>query len=127
MEPGKLSFAHRLAVLRKERKISQNALAAELGYSRGQIANYELGSREPDFSTLIRIAEYFEVSTDYLIGKTDIRSIEIKPALGKLIDSAEGLSDESIGFLTENARLLRIKEKQDLGSLENSSTLTESC
>jgi transcriptional regulator with XRE-family HTH domain len=126
MEPGKLFFAQRLVTLRKECKLSQNALASALGYSRGQIANYELGSREPDFSTLIRIAEYFEVSVDYLIGKTNIRSLRIKPSLEKLIDMADALSGESINFLTENAMLLKIKEELNQNVLTNSSTLAES-
>lgn len=119
MEPGKLFFAQRLVSLRKERKFSQNALALALGYSRGQIANYELGSREPDFSTLIRIAEYFDVSIDYLIGRSSIRSPQIKPPLEKLIGMADSLSIASIDYLTESAKLLKIKEALEGKSLSD--------
>ncbi|EAC6601569.1 helix-turn-helix transcriptional regulator [Listeria monocytogenes] len=62
-------FGNRLSELRKKKGISQYKLADELGFSRGQIANYEQGSREPDYSTLLKIAEYFDVTTDYLLGK----------------------------------------------------------
>jgi transcriptional regulator with XRE-family HTH domain len=64
-------FSKRLVELRKEKKMSQYEIADRLGFSRGQYANYEQGTREPDFSTLQKIADYFNVSTDYLLGRTD--------------------------------------------------------
>ena len=64
-------FGKRLASIRKKRGLSQYQLADKLGFSRGQIANYEQGKREPDYQTLIKIAEFFDVSTDYLLGATD--------------------------------------------------------
>ncbi|MBC1523604.1 helix-turn-helix domain-containing protein [Listeria booriae] len=66
-------FSQRLVTLRKEKKLSQYALADELGFSRGKLANYEQGSREPDFETLTKIATYFNVTTDYLLGNSDVR------------------------------------------------------
>lgn len=64
-------FSKKLSELRNKKGISQYKLAEELGFSRGQIANYEQGSREPDYDTLLKIANYFNVSTDYLLGKDD--------------------------------------------------------
>lgn len=64
-------FGQRLAKLRKERNLSQYELAEKMGFSRGQIANYEQGTRQPDFETLLKFADYFGVSTDYLLGRTD--------------------------------------------------------
>ncbi|WP_445429720.1 helix-turn-helix domain-containing protein [Bacillus atrophaeus] len=61
----------RIAALRKEKGLSQYELADRLGFSRGKLANYEQGTREPDYETLIKIADYFEVSTDYLLRGTD--------------------------------------------------------
>ncbi len=106
-----LIFAKRLAELRKEYNLSQNALASKLGYSRGQIGNYELGSREPDFSTLIKIADFFNVSIDYLIGKTNTRHFELDSSLEELIVAAEKLSAESIDYLKKDAELLQLREK----------------
>jgi len=64
-------FGKRLAALRKQKGISQYKLAEDLGLSRGQLANYEVGSREPDFETLFKIAKYFDVTTDYILGYSD--------------------------------------------------------
>lgn len=63
----------RLANMRKKNKMTQQELADKLGFSRGQLANYEQGQREPDYDTLQKIADFFEVSTDYLLGRTDDR------------------------------------------------------
>ncbi|EAH3944901.1 XRE family transcriptional regulator [Listeria monocytogenes] len=64
-------FSKRLSELRKKKGFSQYKLADELGFSRGQVANYEQGTREPDYQTLLKIAEFFNVSTDYLLGRDD--------------------------------------------------------
>lgn len=63
-------FGPILAKLRKEKNLSQYKLAELMNFSRGQIANYEQGSREPDFNTLKRFADFFDVSTDYLLGRS---------------------------------------------------------
>jgi transcriptional regulator with XRE-family HTH domain len=62
-------FGEQLKKLRKLRGISQYDLADRLGFTRGQIANYEQGKRQPDFETLQKIADFFEVSIDDLLGR----------------------------------------------------------
>lgn len=47
-------------------------MAERLGVSRGKLANYEQGSRQPDYETLQQLADYFDVTTDYLLGRTSI-------------------------------------------------------
>jgi transcriptional regulator with XRE-family HTH domain len=64
-------FGKRLSQLRKSHKMSQYDLADKLRFSRGQIANYEQGQRQPDYETLQKLADFFEVSTDYLLGRID--------------------------------------------------------
>lgn len=59
--------------LRKERKITQAALAEYLGVSSAAIYKYERNLAEPDIASLIKIAELFDVSLDYLVGRTNIR------------------------------------------------------
>ena len=61
----------KLKELREERKISQTSLGNYLGVTRSTICQYEKGNRQPDFETLKKLSEYFEVSVDYLIGNTD--------------------------------------------------------
>ncbi len=61
----------RLKELRKKRGISQLRLAMELGMNQNSISRYESGEREADYQTLIRLADYFNVSIDYLLERTD--------------------------------------------------------
>lgn len=61
----------RLKELRKNRKISQIKLAMDLNLSQNSISRYETGEREADYDTLVAIADYFNVSVDYLLGRTD--------------------------------------------------------
>lgn len=61
----------RLKQLRKQRKISQLKLALDLSTTQNTISRYETGEREADYKTLIQIANYFDVSIDYLLERTD--------------------------------------------------------
>lgn len=61
----------RLKQLREQRHISQVFLGLELGMSQNTISRYETGAREADYKTLLIFAEYFNVSVDYLLGRTD--------------------------------------------------------
>ena len=63
----------RLKALRKERNVSQLKLALDLNMNQNSISRYETGEREADYETLIRFADYFGVSLDYLLGRTDKR------------------------------------------------------
>lgn len=64
----------RLKQLRKERKISQLQLAFELNVSQNTISRYETGEREPGIAELIKMADFFNVSVDYLLERTNNRS-----------------------------------------------------
>ena len=61
----------RLKELRKSRNISQVRLAIELNISQNSISRYETGEREADYKTLIAMADFFNVSVDYLLERTD--------------------------------------------------------
>lgn len=61
----------RLRELRKQRKISQVKLALDLSMNQNTISRYETGEREADYATLIAFADYFNVSIDYLLERTD--------------------------------------------------------
>ena len=61
----------RLKKLRKDRGISQLKLALDLNMNQNSVSRYENGSREADYATLIKLADYFEVSIDYLLERTD--------------------------------------------------------
>lgn len=65
------TFGERIKGLRRGMKKNQKELASYLGLSQTTIANYENNSRFPNDMTLIRLADYFHVSLDYLLGRTD--------------------------------------------------------
>ena len=61
----------RLKLLRKQKHMSQLSLAMKLNPTQMSISRYETGKREPDLKTLILIADFFDVSIDYLLERTD--------------------------------------------------------
>lgn len=61
----------RLKELRKERNISQLKLSLDLNMNQNSISRYENMEREADYETLIKFADYFDVSLDYLLGRID--------------------------------------------------------
>ena len=61
----------RLKEIRKSKGISQLKLAMDLNTNQNTISRYETGDREPGIAELIRIADYFNVSLDYLLERTD--------------------------------------------------------
>ena len=63
-------FARIITLQRKERHISQKQAAADLGISQALLSHYEKGIRECGLNFLVRIADYYNVSCDYLLGRT---------------------------------------------------------
>lgn len=61
----------RLKEIRKKRKISQLKLALDLNMNQNTISRYENMERQADYQTLVRFADYFGVSLDYLLGRID--------------------------------------------------------
>lgn len=91
-------FGDRLKKLRKEKDILQKDLADALKLSVSTIGMYEQGRRDPDTETLSAIAEYFNVSIDYLLGKTNDRNpYKDKPAIPEEFENPE----EAVKFLLE--------------------------
>ncbi|PFI17421.1 helix-turn-helix domain-containing protein [Bacillus cereus] len=70
-------FGNKINFLRKERKLRQEDMAKHLGIARTTYAMYEQGNREPDYNTLQKLADFFNVSVDYLLGRTDKRNNDL--------------------------------------------------
>lgn len=109
---------NRLKKLRLEKNESLETIAKVLDVTLQTISNYENGKREMTPSTIIKLAEYFNVSTDYLLGKSDIRNPEEQ--IKKEFEFAyhkemEGLTEEEI------ADALRFYKKIKYGDKENKS------
>ena len=66
-----MNFATRLKELRRSKKITQLTLALELKTNQNTISRYENGEREPGINEIVAIANYFNVSVDYLLGVTN--------------------------------------------------------
>lgn len=76
-----MTFGNRLKKLREEKKINQIELSKILNIANSTLSLYENGGREPNYETLTRIADYFKVSTDYLLKGEEINSIPPMPEL----------------------------------------------
>ena len=68
----------RLKELRESKGLTQKEVAEIIGYSEISYARYEKGEREPDITTLCKLAEYFNVTVDYLIGRDNLKNLIIR-------------------------------------------------
>lgn len=92
-------FKKILKDLRTERGLSQDEFAKELGISKGAVSYYETGQRVPDIVVLSALADYFGVSTDYLLGRTETKSVneDIQVAC-----KVTGLTEEAFSGMYKN-------------------------
>jgi transcriptional regulator with XRE-family HTH domain len=116
MDTGKI-----IKKLRKERDLTQKDLADKLGITRGAVGLYEQGKRSPDNEMLSMLADFFEVSTDYLLGRTDNRqnpNDKIKSAISddpELLEFWNELSQrEDLQLLFKQTRDLPKEAIQDV-------------
>ena len=97
-----------LKLLRNEKGVSQQKLADAIGSTQQSIHRYENGDYEPDIDTMTFLADYFETSIDFLVGRTEIRK-KIEPvekyALNqderKFVDEIRNLAPEYRKFLAK--------------------------
>lgn len=105
----------RLRGLREKRNITQVRLSTELEVSQETISAYENGKAEPKIDKLIKIANFLNTSTDYLLGKIDDES--------PLVDLANNVVDEQLNELINNYARLNKLQRKDLiwysGIIEN--------
>ena len=66
-----IEYTERLRKLREFEKINQTEIAKELGVSQNTYSQYETGARQPSLEMLIKLAEFYFVSVDYILGLTD--------------------------------------------------------
>lgn len=81
--PRNEAFAERFRLLMAKRKITQTALADRLGISHATVSTYVRGESEPCLQNLVAIAQYFDVSTDYLLGNTTVVKVKRRPPVRK--------------------------------------------
>ena len=97
------NFCDMFSELRRDHHLTQRQMAKLLHVSSGTISNYETGKYVPSYETLIRIADYFDVTTDYLLGRTG-SSLSIKKleeefvpgkTLGDIVETLISFHDKS--------------------------------
>nr|WP_302887354.1 helix-turn-helix transcriptional regulator [uncultured Romboutsia sp.]DAM61416.1 MAG TPA: Repressor protein CI [Caudoviricetes sp.] len=113
-------FGKKLKELRLEKKINQSELGEKIGISPSTVGMYERDQRFPDKDILGKIADYFEVSVDYLLGRTDERNLNkekpkldpgIKTIAAHRVNPYEDISEEGINKINEYIEMVRLMEK----------------
>lgn len=94
-----MSFGSRLKKIRIENHLSQANLAAELGVSTNAISQYETDKRFPDQKCLVKICQHFHISSDYLLGLSEIPKPSV--SLGKLTENCNTYNDAQIAAINE--------------------------
>ncbi|WP_028552454.1 helix-turn-helix domain-containing protein [Paenibacillus sp. UNC451MF] len=90
-----MKYGERIASLREKHSLTQEGLSTKLGITRASLSHYENNRREPDYDTIASIANLFNVSIDYLIGRTDDPHRVLDEDVREFVDALE-LSNEKI-------------------------------
>lgn len=91
-----MTFGDRLRQLRVEKRLTQAQVAQRLGLTKSVVSAYETGLRSPAYDVLIRLCGMLGVTTDYLLGVEDTRTIRL-----------DGLTDQESALITEMVEVLR--------------------
>ena len=87
-------FSTVLSSLRKEKKLNQRKAASDLGVSQALLSHYENGAREPKLEFVVKACDYYGVTADYILGRSDDRGEKtamLKQALGVAVKELEEL------------------------------------
>ena len=94
-----MNMGEKLKSLRIEKKLTQRQVADRIGLAISAVSSYESGARYPSYDTLIKLSRIFHVSTDYLLGLTNRRNIDVT-----------GLNDNEIELVSKLVDTLRNKK-----------------
>ncbi|MBQ4269200.1 MAG: helix-turn-helix transcriptional regulator [Clostridia bacterium] len=105
-------FSQNLKRLRENSDISQTRFSQDIGFSQAAISAWENNTREPGIVALIKIAQYFNVSVDYLIGRKDQNNeTKLTPNEKELLDIFNSLEKEYKAQILEYARYFKERTK----------------
>lgn len=94
-----MNMGEKLRSLRIEKKLTQKQVADRIGLAISAVSSYESGTRYPSYDVLTKLARIFHVSTDYLLGMTDTRNVDVT-----------GLNDNEIELVSQLVDMLRNKK-----------------
>lgn len=89
---------NRIKDLREDRDLRQTDVAEATGIAQRTLSNYETGKTNPDSFALIRLADFFDVSIDYLLGRTNLRKDTADDVLQEL-QAARSMLDDAMSAL----------------------------
>jgi transcriptional regulator with XRE-family HTH domain len=106
-----------LKTLRLQANLSQSELAQRLGISRSAVSSYENGTREPNYNVLLKVAAFFNVSTDYLLGHETQQShpnpiVQLAQDFQRLLDTSEVSTETKTEILNKLKEYLQWKLAQ---------------
>ena len=110
----KSKFAVNLGKLRREKSLSQRQAAAELGISQALLSHYETDAREPKLDFVIRVSDFYAVTTDYILGRTKERgdgSSKLSIQVSEIVGSLEELSAAEAALLVKLKDLTTAKKE----------------
>lgn len=113
-----MALGEKISNLRKKHKLTQEQFSKKIGITRSALAKYETNKAEPDITTLTKIANFFDVSIDYLLGREETEmNIDIKEALSnkqkKATWGGQELTPEQREILTEFFTMIRDRLKEE--------------
>lgn len=105
-----MEFHERLKAVREDRDIKQNEAAEKVGIKNNTLSSYESGSRKPDYDTLIKLADLYGVSVEYLLrGKKE----QSEDSGSLFFFDTEGLSKEEIDDIKRHIEFVKWKAKSE--------------
>lgn len=113
------SLGSKIKHLREQNNINQKELAKKLAISNVQLSRYESDERRPDYETLTKIADYFNITVDYLLGRQDL-SIEDKedfekfskdPSLQRMFKEMKDSPEEDLEELQQIWNIIKNRKK----------------
>ena len=112
-------FGKRLRELRKEKGLTQTELSNKFEKAKSSISGYERGNRKPDLNLAVRIADYFNVSVDFILGRSNLKRtrgeiVELLEENPRLLALLESLSEKELKVINGLHNL----NKQDLELVE---------
>lgn len=93
-----MNIGKKLKALRIEKHLTQKQVADRIGLAISAVSSYESGTRYPSYDVLVKLARIYHVSTDYLLGITDTRNIDVT-----------GLNDNEIELVSQLVDMLKSK------------------
>ena len=106
------SFSAVLSSLRKELQKSQREVAADLGVSQALLSHYENGAREPKLEFVTRVCDYYGVTADYILGRSEERhekNTELLNALSEVMNNLQIMKTSGDALLEKLTEQLQMK------------------